>query len=294
MVKSKDIQMRDPFIYVDRKKGRYYLYGSTDKDVWGKGTGFDVYTSSDLENWQGPIAAFRPDSDFYSEDNFWAPEVHEYKGYYYLFATFLVKATGKRGTAILKSDSLTGPFTPHSQNIVTPHDWFSLDGTLHIDDQGTPWMIFCQEWIQIGDGAICAVRLKDDLTEAEGEPITLFSASEAKWPTSFTKEEVNAHVNYVTDGPYIYKASNGELLMLWASFVKNVYAQGVSRSVSGLITGPWKHDADPLFTSDGGHGMLFHDLEGTLQLTLHAPNQTPEERPIFIKMEEKNGVLQKC
>ncbi|MGN8644816.1 glycoside hydrolase family 43 protein [Gracilibacillus sp. HCP3S3_G5_1] len=290
---NQEVQIRDPFVYVDREQGKYYLFGSTDKNIWGKGTGFDVWIGEDLKQWEGPYPVFRPDDQFFSEENYWAPEVHEYKNAFYMFATFLLKDSGKRGTAILKSESLTGPFQPHSDGIVTPDDWFSLDGTLHIDEEGKPWMVFCHEWVQVGDGEICAIRLSDDLKEAVGEPITLFSASESPWPTSFKHKTRNTRENYVTDGPYLYRAKNGELLMLWASFVDNVYAQGISRSTTGKVTGPWVHDEKPLFTSDGGHGMLFHDLEGQLHLTLHSPNKTPKERPIFIRIEEQDGVIRR-
>ncbi|GAE93430.1 glycosyl hydrolase [Gracilibacillus boraciitolerans JCM 21714] len=212
-----------------------------------------------------------------------------------MFATFLLKESGKRGTAILKSDSLTGPFHPHSDEIVTPKDWFSLDGTLYIDEGGMPWMVFCHEWIQVGDGEICAVRLSKDLKKSTGEPVTLFAASEAPWATSFQHKTRNTRKNYVTDGPYIYRAENGgELLLLWASFVDNIYAQGgISRSSTRKITGPWIHDEKPLFSSDGGHGMLFHDLHNQLYLTLHSPNKTPNERPVFIKMIDSNGGIRR-
>ncbi len=291
MVQNKDIQLRDPFVYVNESEGKYYLYGSTDKDIWGKGTGFDVYVGDDLENWEGPFPVFRPDQHFYSEENFWAPEVHAYAGSYYMFATFLRKDNGKRGTAILKADSLMGPFLPHSDGPITPEGWYSLDGTLHLDEEDKPWMIFCHEWVQIGDGSVCAVRLTEDLKETIGKPVTLFNASEAPWPTSFKHKTRNTQDNYVTDGPFVYRAENGELLLLWASFVDNVYAQGISRSMTGDIKGPWIHDAEPMFTSDGGHGMLFHDLKDNLILTLHSPNKTPEERPIFIPMEENDGKI---
>src|SRR5690625_2081702 len=113
MIQNKDIQIRDPFIFPNKEDGKYYMFGSTDKNIWGKGTGFDVYVGTDLENWEGPFPVFRPTEDFYSDENFWAPEVHEYKGNYYMFATFLRNDNGRRGTGILKSDNLLGPFKPH-------------------------------------------------------------------------------------------------------------------------------------------------------------------------------------
>ena len=35
------------------------------------------------------------------------------------------------------------------------------------------------------------------------------------------------------------------------------------------------------FDFDGGHAMLFHRLDGQRMISLHAPNQAPNERPFF-------------
>lgn len=291
MIKNKDIQIRDPFVFTNKRDGRYYLFGSTDKNIWGKGTGFDVYVGDDLEQWEGPFPVFRPDDNFYSEENFWAPEVHEYNGMYYMFATFLRKDNQHRGTAILISDSLLGPFQPHSNGPVTPKEWDSLDGTLYVDNEGLPWMVFCHEWVQVEDGEICAVRLSEDLKEAIGEPQTLFKASEAPWSTSFNHARYPGKEIYVTDGPFLFEDSKGNLLMLWASFINNVYAQGIAKSMSGKVTGPWIQEDKPIYENDGGHGMVFQTFDQTLMLTLHAPNDTPLERPLFIKLSESNGKI---
>ena len=62
-----DIQMRDPFVLPLPQEDRYLLFGTTDKNMWsGPGTGFDCYSSRDLVNWDGPIPAFRPPADFWS------------------------------------------------------------------------------------------------------------------------------------------------------------------------------------------------------------------------------------
>ncbi|MBU9723568.1 MULTISPECIES: glycoside hydrolase family 43 protein [Bacillaceae] len=291
MLTNKEIQIRDPFIFPDHENGKYYMFGSTDKNIWGSGTGFDVYIGEDLAHWEGPFPVFRPKDNFFSNENYWAPEVHQYQGLFYMFATFFSEELQRRGTAILVSDSLTGPFEPHSDGIVTPKDWESLDGTLYIDEEGKPWMVFCHEWVQVEDGEVCAMPLSEDLKECAGEPQLLFCASEAPWATSFKHRARKSEHNYVTDGPFLYRASNGELLLLWASFVNNVYAQGIARSTTGKITGPWKHDDKPIYQDDGGHGMLFKTFDEELRLTLHSPNKTPLERPIFVKLEEEDGAL---
>ncbi|MNN90559.1 hypothetical protein D3C81_2085240 [compost metagenome] len=67
---------------------------------------------------------------------------------------------------------------------------------------------------------------------------------------------------------------------------------GTARSGSGEITGPWVQDTAPLFNRDGGHGMLFRSMEGGLLLTIHTPNEHPHERPVIIKVREREGLLE--
>lgn len=293
-VSSSQIQIRDPFVVPVASEGIYYLYGTTDKDCWkGPGTGFDCYTSTDLQTWAGPIAAFRPPPDFWAYGNFWAPELHIYQGRYYLLASFKAPNV-PRGTQILIADALTGPFRPHTQRPVTPPDWECLDGTLYVDPDSTPYMVFCHEWLQVHDGTMCAIQLSPDLKQSVGEPMTLFSASSAAWPTGFKDTEYGVsgdQLNYVTDGPYLYRTQAGSLLMLWSSHGTKGYAIGVSRSANGKIDGEWIHEAEPIFAGDGGHGMLFHRFDGQLMLSIHTPNDTPNERPIFIEMVEVDDTL---
>lgn len=266
-VSAKDIRVRDP--YIVPLEGKYYLFGTTDSDPWnGKGEGFQVYVSEDLENWEGPQYAFRPAPDFWAEKNFWAPEVHRYKDSWYIFASF-ISSTRRRGTQILKSDCITGPYEPISDGPATPADWECLDGTLHVDETGKPWIVFCHEWVQIHNGTVCAMPLSDDLRQAIGEPVVLFSGSDAPW-----KAWVN---DYVTDGPFLYRGSDGSLRMIWSSFSAKGYAEGIAVSQTGSILGPWEQLPEPA-VEGGGHGMIFDDFEGNTWLTFHSPNESPDER----------------
>lgn len=291
-----DIQIRDPFLVVTPDAAGYVLFGSTDRDVWqGPGTGFDCWTSTDLIKWNGPIPAFRPPAGFWSTSQFWAPEVHEYGGRWYMLATFGGEGV-VRGTAVLVSDAPTGPYVPWSDAAVTPRDWECLDGTLHVDVDGVAWMVFCHEWIQAGDGEILAQRLTDDLRSAAGDPpVLLFRASEAPWARSLHGpggKDDPARPAYVTDGPYLRRSSDGTLLMVWSSFGDGGYTLGVARSESGHVLGPWVQEASPLWLCDGGHGMIAELLNGDLALLLHQPNETPNERTVIRRLREVAGGLE--
>lgn len=284
-MKRTDINIRDPFVLVH--EGAYYLYGTRGETCWGPADGFDVYVSRDLDDWDGPFVCFHNDGSFWADRNYWAPEVYHYQGAFYMFASFKHPDV-HRGTAVLRADSPLGPFRPHSDGCVTPKGWECLDGTLYVSKAGKPYMVFCHEWVQAGDGEVDVIPLTDDLRAAAGEPMLLFHASDASWCQ--VKHHSSGVSGCVTDGPFLWRTADGTLLCLWASFSEGGYTQGVAVSDNGEIDGRFTQ-AEPLFMDDGGHGMVFRALDGELLLTLHSPNTHLEERPFFHPLREENGRL---
>lgn len=276
-----DINIRDPFVL--KEGDTYYLYGTRARD-FGKGTnGFDVYSSTDLETWSEPRECFNSEKYGMNREVNWAPEVHKYNGVYYMFATF-TKENGRRGVYILKSDSPSGEFVPHSSGAVTPDEWECLDGTLYISKSGEPYLVFCHEHTQIIDGTVCYLKLNEDLTQAVSEPVLIFSGSSPEWAD---KKEAGEH--YITDGPFMYRAENGDLMLIWSTFINHQYSQCIAKSDNGEIDGRFVH-LPPLITDDGGHGMIFKSDE-KLMLTFHSPNKTNYERPVFKELEDTDGNL---
>ena len=176
MLKTNEINIRDPFVLL--RDGVYFLYGTRGATCWGLADGFDAYTGTDLENWEGPFTVFENDGSFWADRNYWAPEVHVWQGAYYMFASFK-NETRRRGTAILKASSPLGPFTPWSDGPVTPADWECLDGTFYADKTGKPYMVFCHEWVQAKTGGMCVAALKPDFSGLAEAPRRLFDATAA-------------------------------------------------------------------------------------------------------------------
>jgi hypothetical protein len=184
----------------------------------------------------------------------WAPEVHEYKGKFYLFATLhnndallsappdVWRTNHLRGSIVAGSDSPEGPFQvlkktgPHP-----PTNFMTLDGTLYVDPAGQPWMVYAHEWIQVIDGTMEAIRLKDDLSDSIGDPMHLFKASDAPWINAERKPSVRQN-QYVTDGPQLYRTKTGKLVMLWASYK----SRGLRRDHRTVALG---HVARPMGTT---------------------------------------------
>lgn len=276
----KDINIRDPFILP--YDGKYYLYGTRGKTAWTSALGLDVYVSDDLETWSDAYECFSIPEGFWADKEIWAPEVHLYNGFFYMFVS-LRSDNRPRGTQILRSDSPMGPFLPFTDDAITPADWQCLDGTFYVDKNGDPYIIFCHEWVQVKDGEIHAMKLKKDLSAADGEPILLFRASDPEWADK-TRE------TFVTDGPFMYRTKCGRLLMIWSTFTQSGYVQAVAYSDNGEIDGNWYHEK-PLFDDNGGHGMIFEDYADNKYLILHSPNENPLERPVLFDIEEENGKL---
>ncbi|MBQ7642963.1 MAG: family 43 glycosylhydrolase [Clostridia bacterium] len=267
VVKREDIRIRDPFILTDN--GKYYMYGS-----FGD-TAFSVYVSTDLQNFEGPFTVFEGGKDkFWADRDFWAPEVHKYNGKFYLFGS-LKSETRHRGTQIFVSDSPLGEFKPISDFPQTPEEWECLDGTLWVED-GKPYMVFCHEWAQVGDGEICAMPLSDDLSKAIGKPVLLFKASDFSGVQEI--KHGNGCKGYITDGPYLY-IENGKTKMLWSTFSDGKYA--TIRSQAAGLFGKWEVEGK-LFDFDGGHPMLFTGFDGVRRISIHSPNSSPNERALFL------------
>ena len=275
---TEDIYMRDPCILLHENK--YYMYCSIPP-------GYGCYVSQDLQNWAGPFKVFHPPAGHSGTDCWWAPECHKYQGEFYLFATYKSAKTEKRGVSIFQSDAPLGPFKEISRPC--PEDWDTIDGTLYVDNNDTPWMVFVHEFTSMPDGIgdFSLAKLNNDLTQFISEPIPLFKASEL--PTNPN--------NHVTDGCWPYRTKTGRLLMIWSGFTQSGYVVATAHSLTNDITGPWEQLPQLLYergsgiAEEGGHGMIFTTYNGQLMLSLHSPNGGGQERAKFIELEDTGDTL---
>lgn len=273
-------KLRDPCVLLH--DGVYYMYG----------TGWECYknTSGFLDGEWEPLGVVVTVPDD-AEKDFWAPEVYAYGDAFYMFTTYFSRSLQKRGCAVFRADSPEGPFVEISDGHVTSPDRHAIDGTLYVDDEGQPWMVFVDEWVSTPDGIgrMAVAKLSDDLTHFISEPIELFSAADG-----------GHSENPVTDGCWLYRCENGELLMLWSTWDAHGYCVAIARSDNGKIDGNWTHDEKTLFSRsmtggyDGGHGMIFVTPRGQMYLSIHSPNAESGNRkevPTFIWIKEENGTL---
>ena len=292
-----DIPVHDPFVVAHEPSRTYYLYTSGGRRNPGDGvrrSGVVTYQSRDLKIWSGPHLVFEVPDDSWAKpgQGTWAPEVHEWNGKWHLFVTLhdnddvwqsppdAWRDISRRGTVIAVADSPGGPFKLlNKQRPHTPWDFMALDGSLYVDEDDQPWMVYAHEWIQKIDGTMEAIRLSDDLSTTVGEPIHLFKGSDAPWLNAETTPDTD-QVEYVTDGCQLYRTKDNALLMLWSSWSKTGYVQTIARSESGKLEGPWEQ-LEPLVYEDSGHGMMFDTFDGTRLLIMHRPFRGPVRSKVF-------------
>jgi beta-xylosidase len=299
-VRLADVRLRDCCVFADAKTQTYYLVSSTGRRGPNNRPAVVQYTSKDLVNWTGPRVVFEIPEGFWAQKGIWAPELHAWRGKYYLFLTFDTDTPlceqwrdwlprVKRGSQVLVADSPEGPFKPFGaapNQSTLPPDMMTLDGTLWVED-GVPYMVFCHEWVQIKDGTVDSVQLSDDLSATVGEPARLFNGSDAAW-----SKKSNQFGCHVTDGPWLHRTASGKLLMLWSTGGARGYTTGHAISESGKIAGPWRQSPEPLFADDGGHPMMFRRFnDGKLMMILHTPNKTRQERAVIFEIEEEGDSL---
>ena len=278
-----DITVRDPFVIKDGKGG-YIMAGTIYHYNFNDSYGTVIYKSDDLATWRGPFTVLEKSALDTVYRDFWAPEIH-FAGDKYRLLVTLSPEGGKRGTYMFSCDSVDGKYVGGVR--LTPKDFSCLDGTLAEQD-GRYWCVYCREYIECDDGEIRAVRLTEDMSGVEdGTDVLLFRAPDNVFRPTRARQKV-------TDGPFCFR-ENGQLKMLWSTRTSDrKYVQLAARATEDRIDGRWEQEG-AVYTSDGGHGMIFDDYVGQRYLILHSPDARTAftkkyERPVLIKYDPKRKI----
>ncbi len=290
------IQLSDPFVLADKKTHTYYMTG----------TGGMMWKSKNLATWDGPYRVLDIDTTSWmgAHPMVWAAEIHPYHNKYYYFATFTNRdvkidtvannVIERRACHVLVSDDPDGPYVPMKDSIYLPADMPTLDGTFWVEQDGVPYMVYCHEWLQNRNGTIEKIRLKPDLSGTVGERKILFRASDSPWSRENTGDGT-IRPNMVTDGPFLFRTARGRLGMLWSSWIRDEYVQGVAYSQSGTLDGPWIQEPEPITPPNFGHGMIFRSFDGRLLMAVHSHQRLSQDktlrRPHFFTLDNKGDKL---
>ncbi|NDW08691.1 glycoside hydrolase family 43 protein [Dysgonomonas sp. 520] len=250
------IELADPTIFY--KDGTYYLYGTSHED------GILVYTSTDLTEWEGPKGATNglalSKENSFGSKWFWAPQVFERDGKFYLVYT------ADEHIAIAQSDSPLGPFRQETPTKISGKNR-QIDPYLFFDDNGKIYLYY----VKLDNGnKLYVSEMKNDLSDIKPET-TRFCIEAA--PNTWEDTE-NADWK-VAEGPTIIK--HNELYYFFYSandFRNKDYAVGYATAKSPY--GPWKkYEGNPIISKENigingvGHGDFFKDANNNWKYVFH-------------------------
>ncbi|MDB6121232.1 MAG: beta-xylosidase [Pedosphaera sp.] len=237
------------------------------KDYWATSTSsewgpqFMLLHSVDLVNWEvtGEVFPHRP---AWAKGNFWAPEIAQYKGKYYIYYVGH-QTNGPLAVAVATSDKPSGPYIDHGPMVSQPAG--SIDPVPMTDEKGDRYLV----WKEDGNSRreptiIWAQRMTDDGLKLTGKPKELMR-NDASWEGN------------LVEGPFIVRRGDWFYLFYSGSGCCGTgcnYAMGVARSHS--LLGPWeKSPANPILTDNErwkcpGHGSIVTDERGRYWLMYHA------------------------
>jgi beta-xylosidase len=316
------VSLGDPYVlYV--KGDKYYLYGTG-----GVKNGFVAYSSDDLVHWKKEGQVFWAnnkngwsDSTAGWDGAYWAPEVYEVKGKFYMFysAQWKVNPTKEYenfriGVAV--ADKPTGPFIDLTNKPIFDPGYPIIDANVLFDKDGRLYLYYSRaaykhpvksevaDWArskgwfkEIEESWVYGVELKPDFSGVMGEPVLLLrppvkmNDKQAEWESrSVTSKEVNRRW---TEGSVTFRKGDIYYIMYSANYFggKN-YAVGYATSNSPL--GPFqKSDDNPILgknvdkggiVTGTGHNSITYSPDGKEMFCVYhgRTTETGDERVVFI------------
>lgn len=234
--------------------GTYYAYGTSSDD------GFEAYYTEDedLKQWKKHPRFILTENNSYADRWFWAPEVY----YNDADKKFYLYYSGDEHICVATSSSPLGPFVQAVREPMRSEK--SIDSTLFIDDDGTPYIFFVRF---TGGNVIWGAELEADLTTIKEETLTRCIAAELPWET------VQAQV---AEGPSVLRRG-GTYYMLYSANHYESASYGVGYATASSPLGPWtKSESNPILQRPiaslvgSGHGAPFVGADGKLRYVFHA------------------------
>jgi beta-xylosidase len=290
--------------------------------------GFAAYSSTDLVNWQSEGQVYFAsnengwsDSTAEYDGAYWAPEVYERNGKYYLFYSAQWKENPTNelenfriGVAV--AEKPTGPFIDLYDRPIFDPGYPIIDANLFFADDGKVYLYYSRccykhpvesevaDWAknkgwfnEIEESWVYGVELKPDFSGAIGEPVLLLRPpvsmkdKQAEWESrSVTSKEVNRRW---TEGSVIFRKNDAFYMMYSANYFggKN-YAVGYATSQNPL--GPFtKSTSNPVLqknverggvVSGTGHNSITYSPDGKEMFCVYHGRTlaTGDKRVVFI------------
>lgn len=254
----------DPCV-IDGGDGFYYLFVTSDFN------GYYCYKSTDLVNWYDKQIAYSG-SDSWGERKFWAPEVVENNGQYYLFYTAEDDSLGLRIGAA-KSAAPAGPYIDMLDKPLFDYGYAAIDADVFIEENAA-YIYFskdCSENIVNGKATseIYGARLNDDFSGIADEPVLLLTP-EQMWECASGNTLWN-------EAPEMIRYNNHYYLTYSANYYGSA-SYSVGYAISDSPLGSFvKSEQNPILSSGSfknisgtGHHCFIENSNGELFALYHS------------------------
>ncbi|MDQ2720208.1 MAG: family 43 glycosylhydrolase [Bacteroidota bacterium] len=272
----------DPWVI--QKDGYYYYTNTTGSNV----TLWKTRNISDLINAEKKIVWIPPSKGAYSHD-IWAPEIHFFKGKWYIYFAADRGRNESHRLYVLENtsqDPLKGKWIMKGE-LKTPEDKWAIDASVFENNEKLYLIWSGWKGKVNGEQDIFIAKMKDPWT-AEGTR-TLLSTPSLAWEKNGDLNNPNdvSHVN-VNEGPEILKHGNNLFLIYSASGCwTDTYALGMlSTTVNAdlLNADSWTKSDTPVFKQSiknkvyaPGHNSFFTSPDGRENYILYHANSAPGE-----------------
>ena len=250
----------DPDILYDN--GTYYLYPTNAGD---SSQGIKVYTSTDLVNWTDKGWALNK-NDVWGDTGFWAPDLIERDGVYYMYYT------ANEHICVATSDSPLGPFTQEVQKPLH-EDVNEIDAHVFQDDDGQYYLYF----VRFDNGNVLhGAKLNDDMMSIDESTVTRLFEPDGDWEQDMGR---------INEGPFMLKKDGVYYLTYSGShFESPNYGSGYATSTDPL-KGFVKYENNPIMQSNSlvkgaGHHCITTSPDGKeMFMVYHCHNNTTTTEP---------------
>ena len=298
-VDGNPVTMGDPFI-LRASNGKFYMYGTTDYTFLD----FRVYESDDLSHWTYKGKCFEPKDNTWTTDMFWAPEVYERDGKFYMLHSSNWKDNPthelenfRLGVAV--SDSPTGPFVEMYDKPIFDPGYPIIDANLYFSDDGRVWLYYSRccykhpveselsaklksegKADEVEESWIYGVEVKPDLSGVVGEPKLLLCPPQklrdpqSRWEDLSALAGEGEAIRRWNEGSFIFKHGDTYYMMFSTNYWRGKhYAVGYATADNPM--GPFTKAPDnPVLQQEGdvyctGHNMVLTMPNGDMYCVYH-------------------------
>jgi beta-xylosidase len=231
----------DPFVL--KTQDAYYAYGTG--PVGEDGRPFPILKSSDLVHWEPLGGALQPLTDP-PAFNYWAPEVAEHHGRFYLYYSASTSQSDEHHRLrVATADHPAGPFHDMGR-ILIPQLGFTIDASPFRDPQTGKWYLYFAtdyETDQPHGTGLAVVQLCDDLLGISTDPKPVIRA-QADWQIYERNRDYKGKVWtawHCVEGPSVLFHA-GKYYCLYSGGAWHGENYGVGYAVADHPLGPFKDE----------------------------------------------------